>query len=1012
METIGRYGTGFLTTHLLSPEILISGQLDDSRFFDFRLFREKGSVAELQKSMDQATKDFDASLSSSKIHDLDGFTTRFRYPVTDDADDVVDEGIETLKRCAPYVVVFNKAFSGINIKTPSEEISFKVDERRTIAQGSAREITVTETSNQQSTTRKYLLIEDDRASVCVPFEYNDSSYRCTSISDVPKLFLGFPLIGTENFSFPVVVNSLGFTPTEERDGVLWRGNDKANQDNQAIIEEACELAIELIEFATSKAWNDIHVLATIPPIQQQNWLNTESLKEFLDQRFIDQIRRSSIILCENARTFPKDEVTKYAIIPYAEKEEDVLSLWDLLNEVQDFRQKLPRRNEATGWRNAVKSWIPISMHTDGDASFSEKFDCRDLALHIEKEAKGPGGGYGTLERLQHMLRESDEDSTINWLDQLYEVLKSSSYGDLLKERNLVPDQDGFLHILDELYRDEDVDNELKDIAEILDINVRRKLRDTRLTSLESEQGRGDYENSNLIQEIKAELWKLADKSGLNDGFAKASTRLFAWIVRNEEWNYIRDFPAFSEAPDESDRRIIALGVNTENKDEIPLSPARAWIDGLSEYFNLFPPVHIMADAFFDKLSDPEAWTNLEEKGFVRSNVVFTQKVNLDRFILDESLSEDQEHKTIETVQITDITFFDESKTGTIGRVRRNQTRARLLWKFLTQWLVNHDPDGLEKKESDCECEERHHYFPAKWIEPLVDRPWVPLGSRSVPVTAQSLANLIRDSDWDRNLIREDPLVTKLLRAMRVGTRDLTMELLIHGDEEAREKLDATLTDILVSTDGDLKPVQDFVTDLKDDPKLLEHLEERRERIRVVKENQELGNRVEELVRESIESEGFTVKRTGKGSDFEIRRDTDDDVMTLEVSRNEQSWLVEVKATRNLNVRMSRVQISEAVDKGNHFLLCVVPVEKEGSLLEIDDVRYEMRFVQNIGPRLEAFSDNLKSLEEFREEVIEESDADLELEIQQGSASVRVKHSLWNEGFQIDNLASNLTNTNP
>ena len=1008
---IGQYGSGFLTTHLLSPAIDVSGYVNTDQSFSFCLSRKADSVESLRESMDEAWDDFNDSISSSSTLHLNGFTTRFRYPITDDADDVVDQGIKTLKRCAPFVVVFNKEFSGINIKTPTEETSFKVNERLPYSVGNASEITVTETSNGQSTTRKYLLAEDEdgSASVCVPFEYNDSSYRCMSIADVPKLFLGFPLIGTENFSLPAVVNSFKFAPTEDRDGVyLWQSQNEANLANQSIIEEAYELLLlELIDSVASQEWHDIYMLATIPPIQGQAWFNSDKLRAFLSEHFIDKIRRTPAILCKNGQTFPKD-----AIIPYTDKCEDVLSLWDLLNEVQDFRQKLPRRKEAIGWRNAIKSWG--DMHIDEDACFNEKFSAVNLALYVEKEGRN-------IRTLRTLLQQSDEDSTIKWLNRLHKILKSTGNDDIVKRSHLIPDQEGFFNTLDELHRDKRVDNELKNISDLLDMDVRQKLRDIRLNSLANENGAGDYENKDLIREIKAELRKLADRDDLNDGFMSASVKLFGWLVRNKQWDDIENFLTFSEGGSRGNREVIKL--TRDNNVDRPLAPVKAWVDGLSEYSELFPPRYIMADAFFDELSDPEAWSSLAEKGYVLTNVVFSNETKFKRFIPDEPLPEDQEHNTMDPVQITDIAFFREREIGTIDRVRQSRARAQTFWHFLTQWLVSHDPQGLEIKEAKCECEEnqKHRYFHAAWLIPLVYIKWVPLeGGRRDFATAQSLASLIRDSDWDRNLIREAPLVTKLLRAMRVGTRDLTMELLIHGDEEAREKLDATLTDILVSTDGDLKPVQDFVTDLKDDPNLPQHLEKRRERIKTVKENQELGKQVERLVRESIESEGFTVKRTGKGSDFEIRFDTDGDdddgdLMTLEVSRNEQSWLVEVKATRNLNVRMSQVQITEAVDKSNRFLLCVVPVDKEGLLLEIEDVRSEMRFVQDIGTRtkLKAFCEDLNELDELRKgAIVEDTDDDLKLDIRPGSAHVLVKHSLWSEGFQIDNLASNLTNTNP
>ena len=48
-EAIGKFGSGFLTTHLLSPVIKISGYLKDGRSFDFSLNREAVSVEALSQ---------------------------------------------------------------------------------------------------------------------------------------------------------------------------------------------------------------------------------------------------------------------------------------------------------------------------------------------------------------------------------------------------------------------------------------------------------------------------------------------------------------------------------------------------------------------------------------------------------------------------------------------------------------------------------------------------------------------------------------------------------------------------------------------------------------------------------------------------------------------------------------------------------------------------------------------------------------------------------------------------
>ena len=68
-ETLGQYGSGFLATHLLSPTIDVSGQLEEGHSFKFCLKREVGSVKELSKSMAQAKNAFNTSLSEMSVSD-------------------------------------------------------------------------------------------------------------------------------------------------------------------------------------------------------------------------------------------------------------------------------------------------------------------------------------------------------------------------------------------------------------------------------------------------------------------------------------------------------------------------------------------------------------------------------------------------------------------------------------------------------------------------------------------------------------------------------------------------------------------------------------------------------------------------------------------------------------------------------------------------------------------------------------------------------------------------------
>lgn len=1001
-ETIGQYGSGFLTTHLLSPQIIISGKLSNGQAFDFSLKREIASPQELSKSMNQAWEDFKNSFS--EVSDLADFTTRFRYPVEKDSTDAVEKGIYTLKQCAPLVLVFNQEFSTIEINSPDETVRFKVIERVPSRTGLI-EVDVQESANGSEKLTKYILTQGENTSLAIPLESDDAPQVGLRFEGVPKLFLGFPLVRTENFSFPAIINSFDFTPTESRDGVyLGKAQDEVNRINQAVIEEACGLQVNLIQHAASSNWSNVYELADIPPVREYSWLNNDWLQQRLDECFIEPIRQTPAVLCEQGAIAPED-----AILPIAEDEEAVIALWDLLNDLKDFRPKLPRREEATGWCKAVKSWAAISDRSvDG---FNEAFDGRKLAAHVEKATE--------IDELRSML--VDDVCAVEWLDSLYAFLFDNELDNEVRNRTIVLDQAGYLDELSNLRRDKDINSEIKRISDdILDLKIREDLRDVRLTSLSDEVGI-DYENKDVIARIIAELNNLTKADALSDKFTKASVQLLAWIVRNEEWDSLDDFPAFSLNRTDGSRVPLSLDRKDADDANMPLAPVKAWTEGLQKYADLFPPTQILADDFYDSSPDASVWNKLAEEGIVRTNIIITREENYDVFLPDEPLRDDCDHETLNSVTLTEVVSLPRGfvRGGIIDRVRSSQTRARLFWRFLTEWLINQDAKGLTSKEEDCECEDgaKHNYYSATWLVPIVRNSWVPIGNNKRDrVSAKSLATLFRGSSEGLDISQSDA-ANAFLAAIRISRFDLMRET-IAKDDKARAVMDTKLTNIMAAAQNNpdlLDRVPKFLEQLQDDESLPDYIEERIERKRTVHLNQQLGSLVEDLVKESLENEGFTVKRTHIGADLVIEHDfVEEDKNTeigLELAKESSRWMVEVKATRDNDVRMTPAQAKNAMVRADKFLLCVVPVETN-AVPGLDDVRRNMKFVEKMGERVSEVCRNLDAFEEQRHQITREDGDGVKLVVMSGTTRISVASSVWkDDGFGLDALANRLNPNN-
>ena len=404
-------------------------------------------------------------------------------------------------------------------------------------------------------------------------------------------------------------------------------------------------------------------------------------RDSIKKLIIEEIRQDSVVLNESGEVIPHEDLE----IPLAETAEAVERLWLLLDGWEGRRDKLPRRNEAVGWSDVARSWATISECDV--ACFDEVIDGRKLSEQVQRESRGPSSSVSHLRFLQDSLKQ--DISGVKWLNELYGYLIDNELSEAINRYCIVPSQRGFLRTLPNLHRDEDIDRELKDIADLIgESKIRCELRDTTLTFLSDEPGKGDWDNEYVVGELIKRLREQADENP-EEKFAKASVRLFAWIAGQQNWDLLRDFPVFSEEWDSKNKRTFKLERLPENEVRL-LAPSKAWAAPLQPFSELFPQRHILANDFFETVPSPEVWQELDREGFCKKNVIITKEINLEEFLPNEPLTVDDDHQTSEDVIVTDV-VFRTGDDGIMNRVRQSRRRARIFWKFLTEWLVEQDP---------------------------------------------------------------------------------------------------------------------------------------------------------------------------------------------------------------------------------------------------------------------------------------------------------------------------------
>ncbi len=970
-DTIGQYGTGFLTTHLLSHDIRISGHENNQRF-RFWLRRNFTSVDDLMTSMDRSWDAFQEGCTN------DGPSTEFTeflYPLSnEDSEEAVRSGIETLRHCAPFIVIFNRQFSLIEVQSGQETATFEV-----LASSKKSENVELWTVREDDYNRKYCVAQDDVAQVAIPLEVSENIVKCSVIRNIPKLFLAFPLIGTEDFCLPAIINSLHFTPIPDRSGVVIRSGTEGNQKNQQIIEKSCSLLVSLVDFAASSGWHKIHELATVPAIPGHNWLDVEWIKTCIKENLLSRLRMIPMVINKSGNPVAPSNLK----IPFANGEQ-LSKFWGLLDEWIGYTDVLPRQDEAAGWLRAAISWAAIS-DIDDVSKLREIFDGNDMAEDVHRVSHDPDADPPTY-RISRLNINADTDK-LGWIDRFISFLMSSGMRDALTKWRVVPSQAGFLRTLDDLHRDVRVDDELKEIGDIRDEwRVRPVLREN-ILSLAAEAGAGDHDNGDVADV----LIRSVNSAALDQKCMDASARLFAWMIGHNEWDRLLGLRLFSEIYYEGQQAKRA-NLKLDLESESPLAPVSSWDKELQSYSALFPKRHTLASIYFNYVTDQGTWAVLEGKHLVVRDVIVRHDKQV-RFI-----SEDDEHLADPAVPVTDIRFLTRGGVGIMERVRRSGELARKLWAFLTEYMVQRDSDGLQLLQAPCECGEEHEYYPAQWIGPLSDNRWVPVHGIPKQASAQSLAEMLR-GHWRLDATNAD--IVRFLHAIGVEQLELILALTVEDGNERRQKRQ-NLTEILASADNNLPQVRQFAEDLRADHELPRVLDERRKFRTKVRQNQDLGALVTELVRETLLNEGFEVTSTGIDADFRMEHD---DAARLELTRDDRKWIVEVKATRHQAVRMTVPQAKTAVREAAGFLLCVVPISDKVPCRRT--VGTTMRFVSDIGAQLGDLCDRWDNYEQFRRGITGGGTDGIQLVVKSGSARVQIANAIWQGGFPLTDLPDRL-----
>lgn len=489
-RTSGKFGTGFLTTHLLSEIVDLSGILETEAGsfsnFHFTLDRTGHEQKEIVRAMEKAVQQLMECTPLRDVPDWEAYNTIFEYALDEDGIEVAKQGIENLRVTAPFVLSMIEDIEEIFLESTGEV--FRYNQSHTSQE---ENVFVHEILYKSKITKKniYILnLTEDGLAISAGLERNNNSVNFISFAKgQPKLFCDFPLIGTEDFPFPVVINSSDFNPTEPRDGIYLSCKSKNRIDdeieqNRKIIEKACGLYTKLLAYAAKRCWGGIYHITHIDTYEKKDWYDEEWLKAIINN-CKDTILNTEIIQTSKNEMLALQDwsgVEQVNIISDANTEirEEI---WELLYPIMP--ERIPCKANIHDWYFSL--WSGCNRYT-----------LKNLTEQLQE--------YGGIEQLQEAMPDYNwQDWLLRYYDLVEKNKKLQEYIFANKIR-ILPDQRGKFHCVSELYYDKDILEEYKNILDKLGADCRSWLLDSDLPNREWFQVE-NVENGQMLRLIEDRL---------------------------------------------------------------------------------------------------------------------------------------------------------------------------------------------------------------------------------------------------------------------------------------------------------------------------------------------------------------------------------------------------------------------------------------------------------------------------------------------------------------------------
>jgi hypothetical protein len=915
-ETTGRFGTGFLVTHVLSERVHVAGILtvvEQHRAFEVDLYRPNDEELLLEN-----VKESQSSLLHTRVvEDLDDEpTAAFEYVVDDE--NIARAGLDALQQSLPHLFATCRKL---------REIIIQIDGRQTIwrkLQGtrnfSAEGIRVLELNierEEEGERSDWRLIRAAsnplaRGRLVVALQKDGEDWAVCQPGDLPSVFRQLPLLGGPELPAWLVVDGQ-FEVEQERRSIHVAG------DAARPLREAFGALGGLVRLATREQWiNGLRIAQLAVPAGVSGETALKVWNEVLSSVARD-LSRLPLVRTARGVMVPCADDTEHDLyadfIRRPEAGPSFEDLWDLAAECAEVDP--PAWDVAEAWSEVAEGW--------------EKLGVRIPWIDL------PGIGARAASGIDDVSELKVDDDRYAWLAAFFDAVgKSWQAAGTTKShlQGLLPDQYGTLSEVDSLDRDGGIGERVKEIADAVGLDLRARLLDVELVETLRREGlsaglyalhqvtSAEVSEADAIDELIAQLaqalpdeQKITDK---NEDAAEATIGLLTllWSSRGKGAEQVA-----WRVP------LLAADGTTRmaSRRRLMLPPVGAWPERARPFADAYPPGRVLAERYLeteDSLVEALAAWGMAHRGLL---TVTAREELSDRAL--KPLAAEPAEVADATLRGTELAQIALLEPELINYCKQSRERARLLLGLVVSYVAGADPSWRAPVMLTVRTpagEKPVSLTPTLWLSDVRTKPWIPVEDEADvihhPASAELVRNLL-DPKWlEDNSSGADLLV----RHFGIDALDVRL-LAAASDDETRQRLRDSLARIVEAVGNNSEVIEELAVKAQ-------------QRRRDVERMRRLGLAVQESVKAAMRARDLDVEDIDHGYDFyvtpvEVREDDPDDLSShFEVG----GYKVEVKTTTTGEPRLTPLQAATAAGEPDVFVLCVVDLRDfEGDVHQVD-----------------------------------------------------------------------------